>query len=411
MIFRLVIGMALVFSATAVHSPQASLLQTLEGVTSHFAQYRNQFGRSYAVGSEEHQMRQRLFAERVAKIQAHNTHPKGHSWRAGINHLTDRTEDELLQLRGFRRHGVRAGDTPNSLVESDKTCSSRSQQCGLASSGPCCKGLICGAEGSCQEQKTQPASVDWSTSLISGSHVVDQGPCGSCWAIAAQGAIELQAALLANRSLQLSAQGMLGCTPNPHECGGTGGCDGATPELAFNWAKDNGLYLISSQAYTATSNCPKPSLLQRGPVVKIKGFVHLQENSAKKAMAALVTAGPVSVGVAASTWLSYSEGIFDGCNKDATIDHAVLMVGYGAEGELGYWKIRNSWGMGFGESGFIRLRRHAPKEEEPCGWDYEPQQGVGCKGGPPKLWVCGVCGVLSDIAYPVGTAVVDGMSI
>merc|ERR1719420_2824523 len=134
-IFRLVTVMALVFSVMAVHSPRASLLQTSEGVMSRFAQYRSHFGRTYAVGSEEHQMRQRLFAERVAKIEAHNTHPKGHSWRAGINHLTDRTEDELLQLRGFRRHGVRAGDTPSSLVESDKTCSSRSQQCGLASSG------------------------------------------------------------------------------------------------------------------------------------------------------------------------------------------------------------------------------------------------------------------------------------
>lgn len=401
-IFRLVVGVSSAISATAIHSPRSSLLQTKEGVMSHFARYRSHFGRTYEDGSAEHEMRQRLFAERVAKIEAHNTHSKDHSWRAGINHLTDRTDEELLQLRGFRRHA------PSSLVESEKMCSSRSQKCGLQR---CCKGLICGAKGSCAEPQALPESIDWSQNLASGSHVVDQGACGSCWAVAAQGAVELQAELLANQSLQLSAQGMLGCAPNPRQCGGTGGCDGATPEIAFNWAKDNGLHLLSSQAYTATSHCPEASFLQRGPVAKIQGFVHLQDNSAQQAMAALVTAGPVAVGVAASAWISYSEGIFDGCSKDATVDHAVLMVGYGIERELGYWKIRNSWGPIFGESGFIRLRRHAPQGEEPCGWDYEPQQGVGCKGGPSKLWVCGVCGVLSDIAYPVGTTVVGGGSI
>merc|ERR1719197_1635695 len=100
-----------------------------------FAQYRRQFGRMYVEGSNEHQMRQRLFAERVAKIEAHNNHDKGHSWRAGINHLTDRTEEELLQLRGFRRQMRAADPQANSLVE--KACTSKSGQCGM--SGSCCK--------------------------------------------------------------------------------------------------------------------------------------------------------------------------------------------------------------------------------------------------------------------------------
>jgi len=410
MMFRLVICLSLIVASTmAVHAPHSSLLQTAEGVTSRFAQYRREFDRNYADGSEEHQMRQRLFMERVAKIEAHNNHHNAHSWRAGINHLTDRTEEELLQLRGFRRHAPAADPLTSSLVE--KMCIGRSGTCGTTSKGSCCKGLICGATGSCEHPETIPDSIDWSTKLSGGQHIVDQGACGSCWAFAAQGAIELQAALLANQSLELSAQGMLGCTPNPKECGGTGGCEGATPELAFNWAKDNGLHLLSSQAYTATGNCPKQTFLDKGPVVKIKGFMHYNDNDAQKAMAALVIAGPLAVGVAASEWATYAEGIFDGCSRDATVDHAVLMVGYGNEGKLGYWKIRNSWGPNFGESGFIRLRRHAPHEEEPCGWDYDPKQGVGCKGGPSKLWVCGVCGVLSDIAYPVGTAVVKGGSV
>lgn len=278
----------------------------------------------------------------------------------------------------------------------------------LAGGGSCCHGLVCGARGVCEESKDIPAQIDWSEKLQIGNQIEDQGACGSCWAIAAQGAIELQASLLANKSVSLSAQGMLGCTPNPHECGGTGGCEGATPELAFEWATGNGIVPISEVPYVAMTVCPKHS---SDPAVKIQGFTRLPENNAKKVLQSLVTVGPLVVAVAAGRWSSYSSGVFDACSKSPVVDHAVVLMGYGKDTLLdaAYWKIRNSWGQSFGEDGFIRLRRHTPDGEEPCGWDHDPAKGVGCKHGPKKLWVCGECGVLSDVVYPVGTQVVHPM--
>jgi len=44
-------------------------------------------------------MRERIFSERLAAIRDHNSKPS--SWKAGINHLSDLTEEELKQLRGF----------------------------------------------------------------------------------------------------------------------------------------------------------------------------------------------------------------------------------------------------------------------------------------------------------------------
>ena len=60
------------------------------------------------------------------------------------------------------------------------------------------------------------------------------------------------------------------------------------------------------------------------------------------------------------------------------VDHAVVLVGYGVD-ELGgpYWKIRNSWGESYGESGYVRVERET--EAIPCGVDTRLQDGNGCK--------------------------------
>jgi len=64
-----------------------------------------------------------------------------------------------------------------------------------------------------------------------------------------------------------------------------------------------------------------------------------------------VVARPVAIAVDATNWSAYKSGVFENCK--ASLNHGVLLVGI----TNAYWKVKNSWGASWGESGYIRLNR------------------------------------------------------
>lgn len=76
---------------------------------------------------------------------------------------------------------------------------------------------------------------------------------------------------------------------------------------------------------------------------------------------AAVAKQPVSISVDADKFNSYHSGIYDNKNCGTSLDHAVLIVGWGQQSGNGngngkeFWIVKNSWGKSWGESGYIRL--------------------------------------------------------
>lgn len=219
-------------------------------------------------------------------------------------------------------------------------------------------------------------------------------------------------AISSGRLYNLSPQQLAMCTPNPDSCGGTGGCNGATFELAFDYlAGSSGIvqeYQVGYSAYYGdNSACGLTD--STVPVATIEGYVKLPENNYTALMNAVAQVGPVAIVVDASEWHSYESGIFNGCNQEnPDLNHGVVLVGYGQCPKTGqkYWIVRNSWSPSYGEHGYIKVARD-DSDDELCGLDTEVQDGTACAGDYEPVKVCGTCGILYDTSYPVGVALVE----
>ena len=68
----------------------------------------------------------------------------------------------------------------------------------------------------------------------------------------------------------------------------------------------------------------------------------------------------VGVAVHGHSFNDYSSGVLEDCEYDGIskpVNHAVVAVGYGTENGVDYWLLKNSWGDGWGEKGFIKVKR------------------------------------------------------
>jgi len=81
--------------------------------------------------------------------------------------------------------------------------------------------------------------------------------------------------------------------------------------------------------------------------------------------------GPISCGIAANDdFVAYDGGIYYDSTGFLETDHEVSVVGWGEQNGVKFWRVRNSWGSYWGESGFFRIVRGVNNLaiESECSW-------------------------------------------
>lgn len=280
-----------------------------------FASFRDKFHRMYKVNSEEFNRRLLNFqnaSKRHTYLNSFSSAPR--SAKYGINQFSDLSQKEFRDLY-LRAHADRAPLFPGLKTE----------------------GL--------------PAKFDWRDKGVVAP-VQNQQACGSCWAFSVVGATQSVHAIGGSQLAQLSVQQVLDCSIQNE------GCNGGSPVRALNWLKQTRVKLVPQSEYpykAKTGICHFFSQSHGG--VAVKNFTaHDFSGQEEAMMGQLVERGPLAAIVDAVSWQDYLGGIIQHHCSSQWSNHAVLIVGYDASGDIPYWIVQNSWGTTWGNEGYVYLK-------------------------------------------------------
>jgi len=186
--------------------------------------------------------------------------------------------------------------------------------------------------------------------------VQDQGSCGSCWAFSSVANIEGVHFHQTQNLLKLSESELVDCMDSDN------GCNGGLPSYTDDELekKHMGLELESAYSYH-----PVDGRCQYDPS-KAKVFVVsygvLAQGREDLMANVLYTYGPLSVGVNADPLQYYTGGVLNPSTEEdcdpSGVDHAVTVTGFGNEGTVPYWEVRNSWGPDWALQGYFHIVRN-----------------------------------------------------
>lgn len=120
---------------------------------------------------------------------------------------------------------------------------------------------------------------------------------------------------------------------------------------AFQWVKQHGIASEAAYSYDGRDESCDTSK-EHKTVATVSGGSSVYGESGLKSA---VSERAVSIGVDATCLQSYHGGILDKSGCSGTLDHGVLAVGYGTDGGIPYFKVKNSWGASWGENGYFRV--------------------------------------------------------
>ncbi len=258
---------------------------------------------------------QNLTLEQVQKMIAE----KGYSWTAGKTSVSELSDEEFQKLLG-------AVVPPRYKEQRDRT-----------------------GELKLQAPAYLPTVFDWRDS--SGvTPVKNQAGCGSCWDFCATAAFESMIKIYDGQEVDLSEQHVLSC--NLYE----GNCeDGGWMTDAYELFMHFGGIYESCMPYHANDTDPCIQLSCE-VVDKIQGWSGVP-NNVNSIKTALLTGPVASAFTVYNDFRFYSGGCYENSGTDP-VNHGVLIIGWDDTlcGGDGAWICKNSWGTGWGLSGFFYVK-------------------------------------------------------
>ena len=287
---------------------------------------------------EDFESRFSIFRSNVKTIISHNMDPQ-HNFTLGVNAFTDLSPQEFKEkyIGGF------VGVTKSS-----------------------CKAFT---------STNAPAgeTLDWTTKG-GVTPVKNQGQCGSCWSFSATGAMEGAWFVHSGKLVSLSEEQLVECSKRY----GNLACNGGMMDNAFQYAIDNGMCSEAAYPYTSGAGAVGTCKTTCQVVVTMSSCADVAPNN-QVVLKTAVSMAPVSIAIEADTavFQSYSGGVITSTKCGTTLDHGVLIAGYGVDNGIKYWLVKNSWGVDWGENGYVKIERSDSTDDK------------------------GICGIAMEASFPI----------
>ena len=304
-----------------------------------YREWRRMYGKLNSSPNED-RYRFEVFSSNVEKIEEINNSQSSYTLEA--NKFADITQEEARA----RYFGLGSVEPP------------KKEETNLAATG-----LSFSAEEAKRVLNT-PVTAGWKDwSELDGMYeTIHQQGCGSCYALATVTALEHLYFQKHRLKVKLSPQELIDCSFD----NGNGGCVGGWVHLSLDYAYLNGMNTESAYPYIAdeSGECERKDHSRVSNL--LNGYIMLTSNVPEKIKRALeLTVVPSAIN--AMEILYYKSGVFNKDECDSKLNHAVVIVGYGEENGVKYWKIRNTWGSNWGEKGYFRIFRNEKEGTGTCG--------------------------------------------
>lgn len=284
-------------------------------ITDQWESYKETEGKSYIDEAEE-QLHFELFQTTVDAVNDNNR-DRNAFFTMGINRFSDMTGEEKKNFLGINPDDIE----PPTRIQNISS-----------------------------NTRDFPTELDLSRDRCM-ANVKDQGSCGSCWAFNSNTPLEFSRCdkIGNQKKVILSEQQMIDCDTESTN----NGCNGGWYTRAWEYLQAEGSN--AHRAYGEYTGLEGDCKKKRRNEAEVESYTYISEDSIIEALndRHLVA---VAFNVVADFY-RYKRGIYRNRGCQETVNHALVIVGYGVQRNRKYWIVRNSWGIGWGRRGYSWIER------------------------------------------------------